>query len=111
MKSQAYLISVLLWNLQKFYNQVSTPLLKKLEFNYPQGVVSDVTHNSFQNYFGGSEIVVAGKVDADKAQHLESVITATAVSTVIILHLTFLTMDIMCMSSQTLVWTPINKYN
>ncbi|XP_066489836.1 inter-alpha-trypsin inhibitor heavy chain H2 [Tiliqua scincoides] len=72
--------------MKKFYNQVSTPLLKNLEFNYPQGMVSDVTHNSFQNYFGGSEIVVAGKVDADKAQHLESVITATASNAQLVLE-------------------------
>uniref|UniRef100_A0A8D2L0P0 Inter-alpha-trypsin inhibitor heavy chain 2 n=1 Tax=Varanus komodoensis TaxID=61221 RepID=A0A8D2L0P0_VARKO len=64
--------------MKKFYNQVSTPLLKKLEFNYPQGLVSDVTHNTFQNYFGGSEIVVAGKVDTVNVQHLQSVITATS---------------------------------
>ncbi|XP_054844225.1 inter-alpha-trypsin inhibitor heavy chain H2 isoform X2 [Eublepharis macularius] len=64
--------------MKKFYNQISTPLLKRVEFNYPHGMVSDVTHNSFQNYFGGSEIVVAGKVDTDSAQHLQSVITATA---------------------------------
>ncbi|KAL7982828.1 hypothetical protein Chor_013164 [Crotalus horridus] len=64
--------------MKKFYNQVSTPLLKKLEFNYPEGVVSDVTQSTFQNYFGGSEIVVSGKVDTENVQHLQSVITATA---------------------------------
>lgn len=65
---------------QKFYNQVSTPLLKKIQFNYPQESVSDVTQSSFHNYFGGSEIVVAGKVDTENLQHLESIVTATAVS-------------------------------
>lgn len=65
---------------QNFYNQVSTPLLKKIQFNYPQESVSDVTQSSFHNYFGGSEIVVAGKVDTENLQHLESVVTATAVS-------------------------------
>ncbi|XP_062990747.1 inter-alpha-trypsin inhibitor heavy chain H2 isoform X2 [Elgaria multicarinata webbii] len=72
--------------MKKFYNQVSTPLLKKLEFNYPQGLVSDVTHNSFQNYFGGSEIVVAGKVDTENVQHLQSVITATASNAQLVLE-------------------------
>lgn len=42
--------------------------------------MSDVTQSSFHNYFGGSEIVVAGKVDTENLQHLESVVTATAVS-------------------------------
>ncbi|XP_077196420.1 inter-alpha-trypsin inhibitor heavy chain H2 isoform X3 [Paroedura picta] len=72
--------------MKQFYNQVSTPLLKKIEFNYPQGMVSDVTHNSFQNYFGGSEIVVAGKVDTKNVQHLESVITATASNAELVLE-------------------------
>ncbi|XP_067325430.1 inter-alpha-trypsin inhibitor heavy chain H2 isoform X3 [Anolis sagrei] len=72
--------------MRKFFNQVSTPLLKKLEFNYPQEMVSDVTHNSFQNYFGGSEIVVAGKVDTTNTQHLQSVITATASNAQLVLE-------------------------
>ncbi|XP_042324625.1 inter-alpha-trypsin inhibitor heavy chain H2 isoform X2 [Sceloporus undulatus] len=72
--------------MRKFFNQVSTPLLKKLEFNYPQEMVSDITHNSFQNYFGGSEIVVAGKVDTENAQHLQSVITATASNAQLVLE-------------------------
>ncbi|XP_072858615.2 inter-alpha-trypsin inhibitor heavy chain H2 isoform X2 [Pogona vitticeps] len=72
--------------MKKFFNQVSTPLLKNLEFNYPQGLVSDITHNTFQNYFGGSEIVVAGKVDTANAQHLQSVITATASNAELVLE-------------------------
>lgn len=42
--------------------------------------MTDVTQSSFHNYFGGSEIVVAGKVDTENLQHLESIVTATAVS-------------------------------
>ncbi|XP_061494282.1 inter-alpha-trypsin inhibitor heavy chain H2 isoform X2 [Rhineura floridana] len=72
--------------MKKFYNQVSTPLLKNLEFNYPQGLVSDITHNTFHNYFGGSEIVVAGKVDTENVQHLQSVITATASNAQLVLE-------------------------
>ncbi|XP_065275523.1 inter-alpha-trypsin inhibitor heavy chain H2 [Emys orbicularis] len=72
--------------MKKFYNQVSTPLLKKVEFNYPQGSVSDVTQNSFDNYFGGSEIVVAGKVDANNVQHLQSIITATSSNAELVLE-------------------------
>ncbi|XP_068963010.1 inter-alpha-trypsin inhibitor heavy chain H2-like [Petaurus breviceps papuanus] len=66
--------------LKQFYNQVSTPLLRNVQFNYPQEAVTDVTQNSFHNYFGGSEIVVAGKVEPDKLDHVESVITATSAS-------------------------------
>ncbi|XP_027674761.2 inter-alpha-trypsin inhibitor heavy chain H2 [Chelonia mydas] len=72
--------------MKKFYNQVSTPLLKKVEFNYPRGSVSDVTQNSFDNYFGGSEIVVAGKVDSDNVQHLQSIITATSSNAELVLE-------------------------
>ncbi|XP_050792791.1 inter-alpha-trypsin inhibitor heavy chain H2 [Gopherus flavomarginatus] len=72
--------------MKKFYNQVSTPLLKKVEFNYPQGSVLDVTQNSFDTYFGGSEIVVAGKVDADNVQHLQSIITATSSNAELVLE-------------------------
>uniref|UniRef100_A0A8C8VGP8 Inter-alpha-trypsin inhibitor heavy chain 2 n=1 Tax=Pelusios castaneus TaxID=367368 RepID=A0A8C8VGP8_9SAUR len=72
--------------MKKFYNKVSTPLLKNVEFNYPRESVSDVTQNSFHNYFGGSEIVVAGKVDSSNVQHLQSVITATAANAGLVLE-------------------------
>ncbi|XP_013914503.1 PREDICTED: inter-alpha-trypsin inhibitor heavy chain H2-like, partial [Thamnophis sirtalis] len=72
--------------MKKFYNQVSTPLLKKLDFNYPEGLVSDVTQSTFQHYFGGSEIVVSGKVDTENVQHLQSVVTATASNAQLILE-------------------------
>uniref|UniRef100_A0A8B9IR26 Inter-alpha-trypsin inhibitor heavy chain 2 n=1 Tax=Anser cygnoides TaxID=8845 RepID=A0A8B9IR26_ANSCY len=72
--------------MKKFYNQVSTPLLKKIQFNYPQESVSDVTQSSFHNYFGGSEIVVAGKVDTENLQHLESIVTATAANAELVME-------------------------
>uniref|UniRef100_A0A803WB33 Inter-alpha-trypsin inhibitor heavy chain 2 n=1 Tax=Ficedula albicollis TaxID=59894 RepID=A0A803WB33_FICAL len=72
--------------MKNFYNQVSTPLLKKIQFNYPQESVSDVTQSSFHNYFGGSEIVVAGKVDTENLQHLESVVTATAANAELVME-------------------------
>ncbi|KAM6215106.1 inter-alpha-trypsin inhibitor heavy chain H2 [Rhynchocyon petersi] len=72
--------------LKKFYNQVSTPLLRNVQFNYPHTAVTDVTQNSFHNYFGGSEIVVAGKVDPTKLEHIQSIITATSASTDLVLE-------------------------
>ncbi|KAB0406684.1 hypothetical protein E2I00_016353, partial [Balaenoptera physalus] len=72
--------------LKKFYNQVSTPLLRNVQFNYPQTPVTDVTQNSFHNYFGGSEIVVAGKVDPDKLEQLQSIITATSANAELVLE-------------------------
>uniref|UniRef100_A0A8C0RUE9 Inter-alpha-trypsin inhibitor heavy chain 2 n=1 Tax=Canis lupus familiaris TaxID=9615 RepID=A0A8C0RUE9_CANLF len=72
--------------LKKFYNQVSTPLLRNVQFNYPHMSVSDVTQNSFHNYFGGSEIVVAGKFNPDKLEQLQSIITATSANTELVLE-------------------------
>ncbi|ELW64998.1 Inter-alpha-trypsin inhibitor heavy chain H2 [Tupaia chinensis] len=72
--------------LKKFYNQVSTPLLRNVQFNYPHTSVTDVTQNSFYNYFGGSEIVVAGKYDPEKLEQIQSVITATSASTELVLE-------------------------
>ncbi|ERE80569.1 inter-alpha-trypsin inhibitor heavy chain H2-like protein [Cricetulus griseus] len=72
--------------LKKFYNQVSTPLLRNVQFNYPQASVTDVTQNSFHNYFGGSEIVVAGKYDPSKLAEVQSIITATSANTELVLE-------------------------
>ncbi|XP_010981129.3 inter-alpha-trypsin inhibitor heavy chain H2 [Camelus dromedarius] len=72
--------------LKKFYNQVSTPLLQNVQFNYPQSSVMNITQNSFHNYFKGSEIVVAGKVDPDKLEQLQSVVTATSANTELVLE-------------------------
>ncbi|KAL4841546.1 hypothetical protein H8958_008647 [Nasalis larvatus] len=72
--------------LKKFYNQVSTPLLRNVQFNYPHTSVTDVTQNNFHNYFGGSEIVVAGKFDPAKLDQIESIITATSANTQLVLE-------------------------
>ncbi|XP_066240997.1 inter-alpha-trypsin inhibitor heavy chain H2 isoform X1 [Saccopteryx leptura] len=74
------------FQLKKFYNQVSTPLLRNIQFNYPPMSVMDVTQNSFHNYFGGSEIVVAGKFDPEKTEQLQSIITATSANTELVLE-------------------------
>ncbi|XP_045713686.1 inter-alpha-trypsin inhibitor heavy chain H2 [Phyllostomus hastatus] len=74
------------FQLKKFYNQVSTPLLRNVQFNYPHTSVTDVTQNSFHNYFKGSEIVVAGKFDPEKSAQLQSIITATSASTELVLE-------------------------
>ncbi|XP_039617253.1 inter-alpha-trypsin inhibitor heavy chain H2 [Polypterus senegalus] len=63
--------------LKNFYNQVASPLLKKIVINYPEDGVSGVTQNSFDKFFRGSELVVAGKVETDGA--LQSFITASSV--------------------------------
>ncbi|XP_073508547.1 inter-alpha-trypsin inhibitor heavy chain H2 [Phyllobates terribilis] len=64
--------------LKEFYKKVSTPLLKDIVFEYPSNGVSDMTNNRFHHYFGGDEIVVAGKVDPEKKTPIESFITGTS---------------------------------
>ncbi|KAM4748918.1 inter-alpha-trypsin inhibitor heavy chain H2 [Rhinophrynus dorsalis] len=64
--------------LKEFYKKVSTPLLKNIIVNYPPEAVSDVTQNSFHNYFGGDEIVVAGKLKPESVSVLQSIVSATS---------------------------------
>uniref|UniRef100_A0A6Q2Y641 Inter-alpha-trypsin inhibitor heavy chain 2 n=1 Tax=Esox lucius TaxID=8010 RepID=A0A6Q2Y641_ESOLU len=66
--------------LRRFYSQVSSPLLRKITVLFPEGSVSDVTQNSFDKYFSGSELVVAGKVLPSDGTSLNSFITASSVS-------------------------------
>lgn len=72
--------------LKKFYNQVSTPLLRNVQFNYPQAAVTDVTQNSFHNYFGGSEILVAGKYNASILEDIQSFVTAISANADLVLE-------------------------
>ncbi|KAJ8006942.1 hypothetical protein DPEC_G00112440 [Dallia pectoralis] len=64
--------------LRRFYSQVSSPLLKRILIQFPEGSVSDVTQNRFDKYFSGSELVVAGKVLPSDAAALNSFITASS---------------------------------
>ncbi|MBN3302820.1 ITIH2 inhibitor, partial [Amia calva] len=49
--------------LRNFYTQVSSPLLRKIDIQFPDIAVSKVTQNIFDKYFNGSELVVAGKLN------------------------------------------------
>ncbi|XP_029017487.1 inter-alpha-trypsin inhibitor heavy chain H2 [Betta splendens] len=64
--------------LRTFYRQVSSPLLRRIIVQFPEGLVSDVTQNRFDKYFSGSELVVAGKVKASGSDTLTSFTTASA---------------------------------
>ncbi|XP_061864646.1 inter-alpha-trypsin inhibitor heavy chain H4 [Colius striatus] len=48
--------------LQGFYQEVATPILMKIEMQYPENAIEGLTKNSFNLFFEGSEIVVAGKI-------------------------------------------------
>ncbi|XP_054480296.1 inter-alpha-trypsin inhibitor heavy chain H2 isoform X2 [Anoplopoma fimbria] len=64
--------------LRTFYSQVSSPLLRRIAIQFPEDTVSDVTQNSFDKYFSGSELVVAGKVLPSETNTLTSFTTASA---------------------------------
>ncbi|KAM9132701.1 inter-alpha-trypsin inhibitor heavy chain H4-like [Pangshura tecta] len=49
--------------LQGFYQEVATPILKDIEIQYPENSILELTQNSFKVFFDGSEIVIAGKID------------------------------------------------
>ncbi|KAK2859127.1 hypothetical protein Q5P01_003747 [Channa striata] len=66
--------------LRTFYSQISSPLLRRVIIQFPENSVSDVTHNRFDKYFGGSELVVAGKVLPSESNTLTSFTTASAES-------------------------------
>uniref|UniRef100_A0A8C8RHR5 Inter-alpha-trypsin inhibitor heavy chain 4 n=1 Tax=Pelusios castaneus TaxID=367368 RepID=A0A8C8RHR5_9SAUR len=53
--------------LQGFYQEVATPILKEIEIQYPENSILELTQNSFKLFFDGSEIVVAGKIDNELA--------------------------------------------
>ncbi|XP_057710792.1 inter-alpha-trypsin inhibitor heavy chain H2 [Corythoichthys intestinalis] len=63
--------------LRTFYSQVSNPLLRRITVQFPEDSVSDVTQNQFDKYFGGSELVVAGKVRPSDSDTLTSFTTAS----------------------------------
>ncbi|XP_030061591.1 inter-alpha-trypsin inhibitor heavy chain H4 isoform X2 [Microcaecilia unicolor] len=52
--------------LQGFYQEVANPTLMKIELQYPENTVSELTKNNFGQFFDGSEIVVAGHIIKDK---------------------------------------------
>lgn len=52
--------------LQGFYEEVAYPLLTTVEVEYPENAILDLTRNTYQHFYDGSEIVVAGRlVDED----------------------------------------------
>ncbi|NXX95852.1 ITIH4 inhibitor, partial [Centropus bengalensis] len=48
--------------LQGFYDEVATPILMKIEMQYPENAIEGLTKNNFKLFFEGSEIVVSGKI-------------------------------------------------
>ncbi|NXG75025.1 ITIH4 inhibitor, partial [Baryphthengus martii] len=51
--------------LQGFYQEVATPILMKIEMQYPENAIEGLTKNNFKLFFEGSEIIVSGKISGD----------------------------------------------
>ncbi|XP_028906757.1 inter-alpha-trypsin inhibitor heavy chain H4 isoform X2 [Ornithorhynchus anatinus] len=54
--------------LQDFYQEVATPLLKHVEFKFPENTVLELSQNNFNLFFKGSELVVAGKLHSKEQE-------------------------------------------
>nr|XP_058932276.1 inter-alpha-trypsin inhibitor heavy chain H3 [Kogia breviceps] len=48
--------------LQGFYEEVANPLLTDVEVGYPENAILGLTQNTYQHFYDGSEIVVAGRL-------------------------------------------------
>ncbi|KAF4093629.1 hypothetical protein AMELA_G00004010 [Ameiurus melas] len=53
--------------LQGFYKEVASPLLLDVNLHYPDSMENSLTTNQFRQFFGGSEIVVAGRLNDSQA--------------------------------------------
>ncbi|XP_062923688.1 inter-alpha-trypsin inhibitor heavy chain H3-like [Mobula hypostoma] len=66
--------------LQGFYDEVANPLLLDVELLYLENAISELTEVNFRQYYGGSEIVVAGKISDNSLDEFVVQITAQTVN-------------------------------
>ncbi|XP_056092678.1 inter-alpha-trypsin inhibitor heavy chain H3 [Rhinichthys klamathensis goyatoka] len=62
--------------LQGFYEEVASPLLFGVNLNYPGNAVTDLTQSHFRQFFKGSEIVVAGRLQDLETDKLRTEVSA-----------------------------------
>ncbi|XP_041348533.1 inter-alpha-trypsin inhibitor heavy chain H3-like [Gigantopelta aegis] len=67
--------------IRDFYKEISTTLLEGINFLYPEDLVDtdSLTKSSFKNFFEGSEMIIAGKLDDITLQSLTMNVIANAV--------------------------------
>ncbi|XP_041059074.1 inter-alpha-trypsin inhibitor heavy chain H2 [Carcharodon carcharias] len=63
--------------LTDFYEEVATPLLRNINIRYGEDV-TDVTQDSFDKYFSGSELIIAGRLKNTKPSRLQCLVTASS---------------------------------
>ncbi|XP_018419894.1 PREDICTED: inter-alpha-trypsin inhibitor heavy chain H3-like [Nanorana parkeri] len=66
--------------LQNFYKEVAFPVLLDVSVQYPALQVNHLTQNSFNHYYQGSELVVAGHIDNNDIDVLTAQVTAQGAS-------------------------------
>ena len=61
--------------LEGFFDEIGTPLLLRVRFEYPKDIVDDtrVTAYEFSQYYDGSELVVSGKIKGGASSRLMAV--------------------------------------
>ncbi|XP_072097914.1 inter-alpha-trypsin inhibitor heavy chain H2 [Mobula birostris] len=64
--------------LKDFYEEVATPLLRQIEMHYGGENVTDVTQKTFDKYFSGSELIIAGRLTNKDPSILQSLVTANS---------------------------------
>ncbi|XP_069764324.1 inter-alpha-trypsin inhibitor heavy chain H2 [Narcine bancroftii] len=64
--------------LTDFYEEVATPLLRKIEVHYGGENVTDVTQDTFDKYFSGSELIIAGRLTNNVPSILQSLVSASS---------------------------------
>ncbi|XP_027032099.1 inter-alpha-trypsin inhibitor heavy chain H3-like [Tachysurus fulvidraco] len=62
--------------LQGFYEEVAIPLLLEVNLHYPESMENSLTTNRFRQYFSGSEIIVAGRLNNSETNTLNFEVSA-----------------------------------
>uniref|UniRef100_A0A8C2FMT6 Inter-alpha-trypsin inhibitor heavy chain 3b n=1 Tax=Cyprinus carpio TaxID=7962 RepID=A0A8C2FMT6_CYPCA len=78
--------------LQGFYEEVAVPLLTDVHLNY-QGV-TNLTQSTFNQYYNGSEIVVAGQITDNSLETFTTEVIALSKSTKVVYHSSVFTGDL-----------------
>ncbi|XP_039627081.1 inter-alpha-trypsin inhibitor heavy chain H3-like [Polypterus senegalus] len=65
--------------IQGFYDEVASPLLSKIQMQYPENAITDLTENTFRQYYNGSEIIVAGHITDNDLQDFSVDVSASGI--------------------------------
>ena len=66
--------------LEGFFAEISSPILREIVVTYEEGSVSTITDTNFPLLFNGSELIVAGRFTCDNPQTITVRVTGTGVN-------------------------------